>query len=63
MSGMFRSSTIICMELTARASIAWRPDPASSNIAPGSEASDVLTILRIVGESSTMRIVYIRQRQ
>src|SRR5580693_5995598 len=61
MSGILRSRSTMCTGLTASASIAWRPDAASVNLVSGRMPSDARIIRRIVGESSTMRIVRIRK--
>ena len=62
MSGMFRSSTMSCTRATASCSMASRPVEASMNSEDSSPCREALTIFRMVGESSTMRILCIKRQ-
>ena len=56
MSGMLRSSTISATGPIASCSIASRPLAASENPPGQTSRSDAITMRRIVGESSTIRV-------
>jgi hypothetical protein len=60
MSGIFRSRTTICTGCMPSTSMARSPVPASAKFTSLKEPRAARTIRRIVGESSTTRIVCIR---
>src|SRR5688572_28906100 len=59
MSGILRSSTIRSTGSIASRSMASRPLPACVDFTRRSEPSEVITMRRMVGESSTTKMLFI----